>query len=358
MGQSNIHIKDLLEQVGKNNASDLHLTVGNPPVFRVNSELVRGEGAKLTHENLETFISQLVTPDQAVKLDKERELDFSGQVGESRFRMNAHYERGNLAIAIRRIPLKIPNLQELRMPKIISSFCSLVRGLVLVTGPTGSGKSTTQAAMIDLINQERTDHIITIEDPIEYLHTNKKSIIEQREVGQDTLSFAGALKRVLRQDPDVVLVGEMRDLETIQTAITAAETGHLVISTLHTNDSAQAIDRMIDVFPPHQQAQIRLQLSLVLQGIVALQLLPKKDKKGVVPAVEVLVVNSAVRNIVRKATTQEIYSVIETNAKCGMVSMDASLKELYNSGLILAEDAIDCAHNPEDVEKNIKGKPF
>lgn len=355
---SNAKIVELLESIARKKASDLHLTAGNPPVYRINMDLVRAEGGALTAEAVQDIAFAMLSPSQKSELEKERELDFSYQAGDSRFRINIHFERGNVACSIRRIPLKIPTLVDLKMPSIISTFCELPRGLVLVTGPTGCGKSTTQAAMLDLINSSRACHIITIEDPIEYLHVNKKAIIEQREVGSDTLTFPNALKRSLRQDPDVILVGEMRDLDTIQTAITAAETGHLVISTLHTNDSAQAIDRMIDVFPPYQQSQVRLQLSMTLQGIIAQQLLPKKDKSGIVPALEILKVTPAVRNIIRKATTTEIYSVIETSGKLGMIGMDTALKELVNSGQITSEEALAHAKNLDELEKSISTKQY
>ena len=354
MPESNIRIDELLDLMGKQNASDLLLAVNNPPVFRVHMGLVRTNFPNLTTESIKELCYQMITNEQKAEFEKEKELDFAYQTKEARYRVNLHFERDNVGCAIRRIPVKIPSLAELRMPPAVAEMCKLPRGLILVTGPTGSGKSTTQASMIDLINSNRACHIITIEDPIEYMHNHNKALVEQREVGMDTKSFGSALRVVLRQNPDIILVGEMRDLETISAAITAAETGHLVISTLHTTDAAQAIDRIVDVFPPHQQSQIRLQLSMVLQGVVAQQLLPKKDKTGIVPVVEILLATPAVRNIIRKATTQDIYSVIETSGKLGMISLDFALKELYSSGLITFEEALGHARNQEEVQKALK----
>ncbi|MBI5700460.1 type IV pilus twitching motility protein PilT [Candidatus Saganbacteria bacterium] len=349
-----MQIDALLEIMGKQNASDLIITVNNPPVFRISKDLVRSNQPAFTKETAKEIIYQMLSAEQKADFEKEKEIDIAYQLKETRFRVNVHYERGNAACAIRRLSSRIPTLQELLMPKAVEDFSRLTQGLILVTGVTGAGKSTTQASMINLINQSRPCHIITIEDPIEYIHANKKSIVEQREVGIDTETFASALRRVLRQNPDVILVGEMRDLETIQTAITAAETGHLVISTLHTPDAAQAIDRMIDVFPPAQQAQIRLQLSLTIQGVVAQKLLQKKDKSGVVAAVEILAANGAVRNIIRKSATQDLYSTIETGSKFGMVSMDNALKDLYRAKLISEEAAIENSRNPDEMAKKLK----
>jgi twitching motility protein PilT len=348
-------IDELLNIMTERGASDLHLVAGTTPILRVNQELGPLGAEKLTRESVKNLSYQMISEEQKATFERERELDFSYELGLSRFRVNLHFERGNVGCAIRRIPKYIPSREELHLPKVIEAFCKEIRGLVLVTGVTGCGKSTTQASMLDYINMTRGGHVITVEDPIEYVHTNKKCLIEQREVGSDTLSFARALKRAMRQDPDVILVGELRDLETIQTAITAAETGHLVLSTLHTPDAAQSVDRMIDVFPPHQQPQIRLMLSLNLKGILSQQLIPRKDKKGVVPAVEVLVATPAVQNIIRKANTQEIYSVIEIGGKFGMQNMDSALKELYNQGLISYEDAMIHAQNAESLERKIKG---
>lgn len=336
-------------------ASDLLLVVNMPPVMRIHQSLTKTDYPVLTSQSIKTLAYQMLKDKQITRFESDKELDCAYQLDNSRFRINLHFERGNVGVSIRRISVKIPSLKELRIPEVVSNFCKLPRGLVLVTGPTGSGKSTTQASMIDIINSTKACHIITVEDPIEYMHFNKKAVVEQREVGADTNSFEGALKVVLRQDPDVILIGEMRDLETIRAALTAAETGHLVVSTLHTPDAAQSIDRMIDVFPPHQQAQVRLQLSLVLQGIIAQQLLPKKDGSGVVPAIEILIANAAVRNIIRKATTQDIYSVLETSSKQGMIGLDVALSTLYSGGLISYEEAMNHAHSMEELEKRMKG---
>jgi len=354
MAESNLEIKELLCLMAKKDSSDLLLAVDSPPILRVHMSLVRTDKPVLTFQSIKDITYPMLNKEQQARFEEDMELDFAYQTGEARFRVNMHYERGNIACSVRRISMKIPSLSELGVPAAVSEFCKFPRGLILITGPTGSGKSTTQASMIDIINNNRACHIITVEDPIEYIHTNKKALIEQREVGIDTKSFANALRVVLRQDPDVILIGEMRDLETIQAALTAAETGHLVISTLHTPDAAQTIDRIIDVFPPHQQSQVRLQLSLVLQGVVAQQLLPKKDNSGVVPSIEILIATSAVRNIIRKATTQDIYSVIETSAKTGMIGMDTALKNLYSSGAITLEEAMNHARNIEELEKRIK----
>ena len=347
-------LNTLLKGVIEKKASDLHLIAGAPPMLRLSTQLARVSAEVLTAEDTKQLIESILSSAQKARFEKEKELDLSYTLGDiSRFRVNVHMQRGTYAASFRVIPTRIPNLADLNIPKIVGDFAKLPRGLILVTGPTGSGKSTTQAAMLDLINSYRHCHIITIEDPIEYIHANKESVIEQRELGIDTLSFAEALKRVLRQDPDVILVGEMRDLETITTAITAAETGHLVISTLHTNDSVQAVDRIVDAFPPHQQNQIRLQLSLSLQGIIAQQLIPRIAGGGMVPAIEILNVTPGVRNIVRKATTHEIYSQMEIGAKYGMRTMDAALKELYQNKTISYEAALSHAGNSEQLAQTI-----
>jgi twitching motility protein PilT len=345
-------INILLQSVVQKNASDLLIVDGVPPILRVNDSLVPVDTASLTPEEAKKLIYAMLSDQQIKEFESTKELDLSYELkGVSRFRVNVHYQRGKVAAALRLIPSDIPTLEDLRLPPALADFANLERGLVLVTGPTGSGKTTTQACMINLINQTKSRHVITIEDPVEYIHTNKRCVIEQREVGIDTDSFDNALKRVLRQNPDVILVGEMRDLETIQTAITAAETGHLVISTLHTNDAVQSIDRMIDVFPPHQQSQVRMQLSLSLQAIVAQQLIPRLDKRGQVVACEILIATSAVRNIIRKGTTQDLYSMLDIGAKYGMQSMDGALKNLYKSKLVSYEDALSHAINPEHFEK-------
>ena len=344
-------IKKLLARLNEAKASDLLLAANNPPCLRVNNLLVKIEEAKLTAEAVENLIAPLIDRNKMEEFRKIKELDTAYEDSESRYRINLHYQLGAIGATIRLIPKQIPTLDKLGLPAAVKNFTTLERGLVLVTGPTGSGKSTTQAALIDQVNSTRACHIITIEDPIEFVHTPKLAVIEQREVGFDTLSFGEALKRVLRQIPDVILVGEMRDLESIQMAITAAETGHLVISTLHTQDAVQSVDRIIDVFPPHQQAQVRTQLSLTLQGIISQQLIPKKDGKGLVGAYEVLVATPAIRNIIRKGATQDLYSMIELGSQQGMQTMDASLRELFRKGIISREEAQAYAINRERLEK-------
>jgi twitching motility protein PilT len=279
---------------------------------------------------------------QTRKFSEQGELDFSYSLtGVGRFRVNAFRQRGSVGVVIRLIPFNIPTPDQLSLPPVCMDFATLHKGLVLVTGPTGSGKSTTLASLVDSINRTRSAHIVTVEDPIEYLHQHRLSLVNQREIGYDTLSFANALRAVLRQDPDVILVGEMRDLETISTAVTAAETGHLVFSTLHTNDATQAVDRMIDVFPPHQQQQIRVQLATVLQGVIAQQLLPRADQKGRVAALEILLATPAVRNLIREGKTYQIPTVIQTNGKLGMQSMEKAIQDLQRAGRISPEVALE-----------------
>ena len=345
-------INSLLRTVVERGASDLIITAGTTPILRLGGTLQPADAARFSAEEAKSIIYSMLNKEQIASFESTKELDLSYELkGASRFRVNVHYQRGTIAAALRLIPTEIPNMEDLRLPKIVADLSSLERGLVLVTGPTGSGKTTTQACMVDMINKNQSKHIITIEDPIEYVHSNNRCIIEQREVGIDTDSFNAALKRVLRQNPDVILVGEMRDLETIQTALTAAETGHLVISTLHTNDAIQSIDRIIDVFPPHQQSQVRLQLSLSLQGIIAQQLVPRMDKKGLVAAIEILISTSAVKNLIRKAQSQEIYSMMDIGAKFGMQSMDAALKILYKNKVITYDEALAHSISPEHFEK-------
>ncbi|MFH1259852.1 MAG: type IV pilus twitching motility protein PilT [Elusimicrobiota bacterium] len=346
-------INDLLRDMDKKEASDLHLVVGTPPVYRVSQDLKPSSNESLNPEDVKALSYEMLRDDQKETFENTKELDFAYEIENSRFRVNLHYERGNVGCSVRRIPKLIPSRDQLHLPATVEKFCTERKGLILVTGPTGSGKSTTQAYMIDKINRDRACHIITIEDPIEYLHLHKKSLVEQREVGIDTDSFTMALKRVLRQDPDVILVGEMRDLETIQIALTAAETGHLVISTLHTVDAPQSIDRIIDVFPPHQQNQVRMQLSLVLRGIVAQQLVPQRSGRGVAPAIEIMVATHAVKNIIRKSSTQELYSMMEIGKEYGMQSLDSSLLEMFKSGIISKEEALVRAANVSQMEKRM-----
>jgi twitching motility protein PilT len=349
-------IEVLLEQVIKADASDLHLQVGMPPILRVDGALKPIDGVSaLTDEEMEHLIFSILDEDQKEVLIKDKEVDFSFAFGDyGRFRVNAFHERGNLAAALRLIPTKIRGLEELGMPKTLSKFTDFPRGLVLVTGPTGSGKSTTLAAMVDKINTEKAVHIITIEDPIEYAHHSKKSIVVQREVHYDTYSFGAALRSSLREDPDVVLIGEMRDLETIAAAITIAETGHLVLATLHTNSAAQSIDRMIDVFPPHQQQQIRVQLASMLQGVCSQRLIPAIGGGRVVGA-EILVVTPAVRNIIREGKTHQIDAVIQTGAEHGMQSMDKTLVGLIQAGKITYDEAKNFAVDLEELDRLMRG---
>ncbi len=345
-------IEKYLEEVIRTNSSDLHLQVGVPPMLRVDGKLAKvSEAPILSEQDVEEMVYSIIDEQQKEILTKNRELDFSFAFGDlARFRVNAFHEKGNLAAALRLIPTKIRSIEELGLPSVVNEFCKLPRGLVLSTGPTGSGKSTTQAAMIDQINTNNNMHIITIEDPIEYQHHNKNSIIVQREVHFDTLSFARALRSSLREDPDVVLIGEMRDLETISTAITVAETGHLVLATLHTNGAAQSIDRMIDVFPAHQQQQIRIQLAGVLQGIISQRLIPMVGG-GRIAAAEILVANSAVRNLIREGKTHQIEAVIQTSADVGMQSMDKVLVDHVHAGKISYEEARGFAVDPEEFER-------
>ncbi len=347
-----IKIEPLLEEMLRRDASDLHLQVGLPAMLRIDGSLTKVEKPlELKPADIEALVESILDEQQKQLLTTNLELDFSFAYGDlARFRVNAFHEKGNLAVALRLIPTKIRNIKELGLPKIINSFTDYPRGLVLVTGPTGSGKSTTQAAMVDKINTEKALHIITIEDPIEYQHYHKQSIIVQREVHFDTLSFGSGLRSALREDPDVILIGEMRDLETIATAVTLAETGHLVMATLHTNSASQSIDRMIDVFPPHQQQQIRIQLSNVLQAIVSQRLIPMVGG-GRVVATEILVVNSAVRNIIRESKTHQIDAVIQTSAEAGMQTMDTTLVRLVHAGKISFEIARGYALNLEEFER-------
>ncbi|MBU0671434.1 MAG: type IV pilus twitching motility protein PilT [Candidatus Margulisbacteria bacterium] len=348
-------IKDLLLKLNQTKASDLLLVAGHPPLLRIDNLLHKQGDQKLSADDVKVLLEELLSKGALKEFENWKELDTAAEDQQSRYRVNLHYQLGTIGATIRRVPREIPLLEELGLPKIIKTFTTLERGLILVTGPTGCGKSTTQAAMINEINSTRSCHIITIEDPIEFVHSPKQSVIEQREVGLDTISFAEALKRVLRQIPDVILVGEMRDLESIQMAITAAETGHLVISTLHTQDAVQSIDRIIDVFPPHQQAQIRSMLSLTLQVIISQQLIPRKDGKGLALAHELMISTPAIRNIIRKGTNQDIYSMIELGTQHGMVTMDASITKLYRQGTISKEDAINYAINRERLEKLLSG---
>ncbi|MEI7632456.1 MAG: type IV pilus twitching motility protein PilT [bacterium] len=349
-GQPRIEL--LLEEVIKKKSSDLHLQVGLPPMLRVDGTLLPVTGADvLTEETVELLVFAILDDDQKQILLKDKEFDFSFAFGDlGRFRVNAFHERGNIAAALRLIPNEVLTIEQLGLPSIVSKFADYPRGLVLVTGPTGSGKSTTLAAMVHKINHERATHIITIEDPIEYTHKSAKSVIVQREVHYDTFSFSTALRSALRQDPDVVLIGEMRDLETISSAITIAETGHLVFATLHTNSAAQSIDRMIDVFPPHQQPQVRSQLSNILMAICSQRLVPTIGG-GRIAAAEVLVATPAVRNIIREGKTYQLDAVIQTGADHGMQSMDKTLVNLIHAGTITYDEARNFAIDVEELDR-------
>lgn len=353
---TDIRIETLLEDVIRKKASDLHLQVGLSPMLRIDGALTPIAGlAPLDIETVEKLIFAILDQDQQQILMKDKEFDFSFAFGDlGRFRVNAFHERGNLAAALRLIPNEIKSIQELNMPQVITNFAEYPRGLVLVTGPTGSGKSTTLAAIIDKINTEKSHHIITIEDPIEFTHKSKKSVVVQREVHYDTYSFSAALRSSLRQDPDVVLIGEMRDLETISAAITIAETGHLVFATLHTNSAAQSIDRMIDVFPPHQQPQIRAQLANILMGICSQRLVPSIGG-GRSVAAEVLIATSAVRNIIREGKTHQLDAVIQTGGDQGMQTMDKTLVGLVQGGQVTYEEARNFAVDIGEFDRMMRG---
>jgi twitching motility protein PilT len=350
--QNELKIENLLDEVLKRNASDLHLQVGLPPMLRIDGALKPVSGAEaLVEETLENLVFSLLDKDQKEILLRDKEFDFSFAFGDlGRFRVNAFHERGNIAAALRLIPSKILSVEELGLPNVINKFVNYPRGLVLVTGPTGSGKSTTLASIIHKINQERSAHIITIEDPIEYAHKSIKSLVVQREVHYDTFSFSSALRSSLRQDPDIVLIGEMRDLETIAAAITIAETGHLVFATLHTNSASQSIDRMIDVFPPHQQPQIRAQLSNILMAIVSQRLVPRIGG-GRVAAAEILLANPAVRNVIREGKSNQLDIIIQTSAESGMQTMDKTLVNLIHAGTITYEEARNYAVDLEELDR-------
>jgi len=349
---SGIHIDELLELVVDRKASDLHLAVGVPPILRIDGELFASNYEIVTSNTLQTVVYSILTDEQIRIFETTYELDCSYQLADvARFRVNIFRDRGNVAAAFRLIPAKIPTIRELGLPLILEELSRRPRGLVLETGPTGCGKSTTLAAMIGQINQERPVHIITVEDPIEYLHTHGKSVINQRELGLDTKSFPAALRSALREDPDVLLVGEMRDPETMALAITAAETGHLVFATVHTNNAAQTVDRIVDVFPPGQQEQIRVMLSNNLEAVISQQLLARAGREGRVAAVEVMIATPAIRNLIREGKAHQITSVIQTSAQMGMQTMDQALRDLYLRGLITYEIAVSRAMNPEELKK-------
>lgn len=354
---------DLLNIMIERGASDLHITTGTPPRLRIDGKLMPIDHPHLTPADTKPLCYSILTEAQKHKFEENNELDLSfGVKGLSRFRANIFMQRGAVAGAFRTIPFEIRSFKDLGLPEVMYELVKKPRGLILVTGPTGSGKSTTLAAMIDKINSERSDHIITVEDPIEYLHKHKKCLINQREVNADTSSFKTALRYILRQDPDIVLIGEMRDLETIEAALTVSETGHLTLATLHTNSAVQTINRIIDVFPPYQQEQIRVQLSFVLEGVLAQQLIAKKSGHGRVVAVELLIPNPAIRNLIREDKVHQMYSMMQTGqTKFGMQTMNQSLNELYSKGLISYDDAIGRSYMPDEliamIQKGVAATP-
>jgi twitching motility protein PilT len=351
----NVHIDDLLREAAERGASDLHLSVGLPPVLRIDGKLVHTAYSPLTPAEIQRLIYDILSSEQIQWFEKTRELDFSYGVRDTgRFRVNVYRQRGSLGAALRAIPNQIPSFEQLRLPPILRDLARKHSGLILVTGPTGSGKSTSIASMIDMINSEREVHIMTMEDPIEYLHRHKRAMINQRELNTDTDSFENALRAVLREDPDVILIGELRDLETISAALTLAETGHLVFGSLHTRNAPQTIDRIIDVFPPHQQAQIKVQLSNTIEGIIAQQLLPRVGG-GRVAAIEVLIATSAVRNLIREGKTFLIHSAIETGSQFGMQAMDKVLADLHRSGQVSYQDAASRSIDPENFQRFLEG---
>ena len=346
-----MNMNELLDVVVKERASDLLISAGAPPILRIDGDLFRMRAETMTAQQTRDTIYEMLTTEQRERFERDKELDLSFAVGhKTRFRVNVYYQKGAVTAAVRPIPEKIPSLADLGLPAGVADLAVARQGLVLVTGPTGSGKTTTLAALLDLINNRRSCHIISVEDPIEYVHEHRKSIVDQREIGEDTDSFPKALKYVLRQNPDVIMIGEMRDLETIQTALTAAETGHLVFATLHTNDAVQTIDRVVDVFPAEQQQQIRFQLSMVLLAIISQRLVPRR-KGGRVLACEVMFKNSAIANLIREQKSHLVYSVMETAIREGMTTLDRSLKELYTSGLITREEALSLMRNPKELQR-------
>jgi len=347
-----MEIRDLLQASIEKKASDLHLTENEPPILRIDGKLHRTEHERLNKQDLKKMIYGLLTNPQKEIFERDMELDFSlAPAGMDRFRVNIHQQKGSVEGAFRRVPLKIPDLQELGLPPIAIELARKPNGLVLVTGPTGVGKTTTLATLINLINEERECMIMCIEDPIEFIHSNKKSVVKQREVYADTRSFADALKHALRQDPNVIVVGEMRDLETISTTLTAAETGHLVLATLHTPDAPQTIERIIDVFPPHQQQQVKLQLADCLQGVISQLLLPRAQGHGRILATEVMIATAGIRNLIREQEIEQIPTLMQTGSQYGMKTMDKSLKELFHNGHITLDIAMSKVKNPDEFKQ-------
>jgi twitching motility protein PilT len=351
-----LRMDELMRVTIERGASDLHLSVGIPPTLRIDGRLAPTEFPKLSPEDTKRLVYSILTDAQKERFEKNLELDFShGLKGFGRFRVNAFKQRGVIGAAFRAIPSTVPPLSTLNLPTVMSDLTNRPQGLILVTGPTGSGKSTALASMLDVINSSMARHIMTMEDPIEYLHFHKMSIVNQREVGEDTHSFPNALRAALREDPDVVLVGEMRDMETIAVTLTIAETGHLVFATLHTSDAAQTIDRIIDVFPAHQQQQIRVQLASVIESVVCLRLLPHASGVGRVPAAEVMVATPAIRNLIRENKTHQIHNSIVTSRGLHMQTFDMSLRDLVRKHMITAEEAFNASMHPEELRKLIEG---
>ena len=354
---SDLDFADVLTRMVEARASDVHLTPGYPPAIRVRGRIVPLEGyGPLSTTATREVVYSVLNNDQRKRFETQQQLDFAYAIpGVARFRVNVYFQRGAISAAFRHIPTEIKSVEELGLPLVMTEFARKPRGLVLVTGPTGSGKTTTLAALIDMINREREEHILTIEDPIEFMHAHQGCIVNQREIGTDAIDFAQALKAALRQDPDVILVGEMRDLETISTALTAAETGHLVFATLHTQSTSQTVDRIIDVFPAAQQAQVRMQLSIALQGIVTQQLLPTADGSSRVCASEILIPSPAIRNLIREGKTHQIYSALQTSGATGMQTMDAHLAQLFRQGKITRALAEARAAVPEELRRLLGG---
>ncbi len=352
-----VSLEELLTELVERQGSDLHLTAGSPPRFRINGELVPSEYEMLTPETTQELIYSMLNNDQIAHFERELELDMSfGMAGLGRFRTNVFQQRGAVGGVFRAVPAEVMSMNELGLPRdLLTRLCNLPKGLILITGATGSGKSTTQAAMVDYINTTRPHHIVTIEDPIEYVHRNKRALVNQREIGSDTHGFPEALRSALRQDPDVVLIGEMRDQVTTESALVLAETGHLILATLHTSDCVQTINRVVDIFPAHQQQQIRTQLSFTLQGVFCQQLVPRKDGRGRMLAAEIMVANSAVRSLIRDNKEHQIYSVIQTGGKLGMRTMNQSLFDLYKKGIIASEEAFARTTDADDLKRIFQG---
>src|SRR4051794_21402641 len=352
----NFDFADILLEVISAGASDLHLTVGAPPMVRERGKLRPLDYPSLTSQDTREIVYSILNNDQRKKLENDWQIDLSYSVpSKARFRVNAYFQRASIGAVMRTIPQDIPAFDSLKLPEILKDFTRKPRGFVLVTGPTGSGKSTTLASMIDMINEDRHEHIMTVEDPIEFLHRHRNCVVNQRELGSDAQSFSTALKAALRQDPDVILVGEMRDLETMSTALTAAETGHLVFATLHTQDTAQTVDRIVDSFPPAQQHQVRTQLSIALQGIVTQQLIPTSDGRSRICASEILVPTPAVRNLIREGKSHQLYSALQTGGQHGMQTMDAALAELVRRGKLSQKVAESRSSTPEELKRLMGG---